>query len=107
MFSDSFQNICQEWRQNIFSSQEWIKDIAQSPILPGEAGGFRVQCSAFPCGAYLKPIRKPGDGISRAANEPVEKVTFLKTASSAGSKIENCFLSSKVFPILGTMLVFS
>jgi len=40
-------------------------------------------------------------------NEPVEKVTFLKTASSAGSKIENYFLSSKVFPILGTMLVFS
>ncbi len=30
-------------------------------------------------------------------NEPVEKVTFLKSASSAGSKIGNCFLSSKVF----------
>jgi hypothetical protein len=40
-------------------------------------------------------------------NEPVEKVTFLKTASSAGSKIENDhFLSSRLlrtvaqFPIL-------
>jgi hypothetical protein len=41
------------------------------------------------------------------SNEPVEKVTFLETASSTGSKIENHFLSSKVFPILGTMLVFS
>jgi hypothetical protein len=31
-------------------------------------------------------------------NEPVEKVTFLKTASSAGSKIGNDhFLSSRVF----------
>jgi hypothetical protein len=34
-------------------------------------------------------------------NEPVEKVTFLKTGSSAGSKIGNYFLSSKVFTILG------
>jgi hypothetical protein len=29
-------------------------------------------------------------------NEPVEKVTFLKTASSAGSKIGNYFLSLKM-----------
>jgi hypothetical protein len=28
-------------------------------------------------------------------NEPVEKVTFFKTASSAGSKIGNYFLSLK------------
>jgi hypothetical protein len=28
------------------------------------------------------------------SNEPVEKVTFLKTASSAGSKIGNYFLLS-------------
>jgi hypothetical protein len=28
-------------------------------------------------------------------NEPVEKVTFFKIASSAGSQIENCFLSLK------------
>jgi hypothetical protein len=28
---------------------------------------------------------------------PFEKVTFLKSASSAGSKIENYFLSPKVF----------
>ncbi len=40
-------------------------------------------------------------------NEPVEKVTFLKSASSAGSKIENYFLSSKGFTILGAMFVFS
>jgi len=39
-------------------------------------------------------------------NEPVEKVTFLKNASSAGSKIGNCFLSSKVFTTRGTMSVF-
>jgi hypothetical protein len=45
-------------------------------------------------------------GVANAANEPVEKVTFLKSASSAGSKIGNYFLSSKVFPILGEMLVF-
>jgi hypothetical protein len=33
-----------------------------------------------------------------APNEPVEKVTFLKTASSAGSKIGNDhFFSSRVF----------
>ena len=44
---------------------------------------------------------------SHCPNEPVEKVTFLKTASSAGSKIENYFLPSKVFPILGEMFVFS
>jgi hypothetical protein len=30
------------------------------------------------------------------ANEPGEKVTFPKIASSAGSKIENHFLSLKV-----------
>ena len=40
-------------------------------------------------------------------NEPVEKVTFLKTASSAGSKIENYFLPSKVLRILGAMFLFS
>jgi len=40
-------------------------------------------------------------------NEPVEKVTFLKTASSAGSKIGNYFLPSKVFTILGEMFAFS
>jgi hypothetical protein len=39
-------------------------------------------------------------------NEPVEKVTFLKTASSAGSKIGNYFLSSKVFTILGAIFLF-
>jgi hypothetical protein len=39
-------------------------------------------------------------------NEPVEKVTFLKTASSAGSKIGNYFLSPKVFTILGAMFLF-
>jgi hypothetical protein len=45
--------------------------------------------------------------MSAFANEPVEKVAFLKTASSAGSKIGNYFLSSKVFAILGVMFVFS
>jgi len=30
-------------------------------------------------------------------NEPVEKVSFLKTASSAGLKIGNYFLPSKVY----------
>jgi hypothetical protein len=39
-------------------------------------------------------------------NEPVEKVTFLKNASSAESKMGNYFLSSKVFPILGAMFLF-
>jgi hypothetical protein len=39
-------------------------------------------------------------------NEPVEKVTFLKTASSAGSKIGNYFLPSRVCPILGAMFSF-
>ena len=39
-------------------------------------------------------------------NEPVETVTFLKTASSAGSKIGNYFLSLKVFAILGAMVLF-
>ena len=41
------------------------------------------------------------------ANEPVEKVAFLKTACSTGSKIGNYFLSSKAFTILGAMFVFS
>jgi hypothetical protein len=40
-------------------------------------------------------------------NEPVEKVVFLKTASSARSTIGNYFLSSKGFTILGAMFVFS
>jgi hypothetical protein len=40
-------------------------------------------------------------------NEPEEKVTFLKTASSAGLKIENYFLSSKVSPILSATFLFS
>jgi hypothetical protein len=34
-------------------------------------------------------------------NESVEKVAFLKIASSAGSKIGNHFLSPKVFPTPG------
>jgi len=46
------------------------------------------------------------DAIVVSDNEPVEKVTFLKTASSAGSKIGNYFLSSKVFTILGAMFLF-
>jgi hypothetical protein len=45
--------------------------------------------------------------MEREYNEPVEKVSFLKTASSAGSKIGNYFLPSKVFTILGEMFVFS
>jgi len=45
--------------------------------------------------------------LARAPNEAVEKVTFLKTASSAGSKIGNYVLSSKVFTILGVMFLFS
>jgi GTPase involved in cell partitioning and DNA repair len=40
-------------------------------------------------------------------NEPVGKVTFLKTVSSAGSKIGNYFLPPKVFTILDEMFVFS
>ena len=40
-------------------------------------------------------------------NESLEKVTFLKTGSSAGSRIGNYFLSSKVFTILGAMFAFS
>jgi hypothetical protein len=39
-------------------------------------------------------------------NEPVEKVTLKKTASSAESKIGNYFLSSKVFTILWAMFLF-
>jgi hypothetical protein len=42
-----------------------------------------------------------------SSNEPVEKVTFLKTASFAGSKIENYFLLSKVITILCAVFVFS
>jgi len=34
-------------------------------------------------------------------NEPVEKVSFLKSAPSAESKIENYFLPSKVIPTSG------
>jgi hypothetical protein len=45
--------------------------------------------------------------FSPLPNEPVEKVTFLKTAPSAESKIGIYFLSSKVFTILGAMFVFS
>jgi len=40
-------------------------------------------------------------------NEPVEKVIFLKSVFSAGSKVGSYFLSSKVFTILGAMFVFS
>jgi len=39
-------------------------------------------------------------------NEPVEKVTFFKIASSAGSKIGSYILSSKVFTILDAMSIF-
>jgi hypothetical protein len=42
------------------------------------------------------------------ANESVEKVSFLKSTLSAGSKTRNYhLLSSKVFTILGTMFLFS
>jgi hypothetical protein len=40
-------------------------------------------------------------------NEPVEKITFLKSASSVGAKTGNYFLSSKVFTILGATFLFS
>jgi hypothetical protein len=40
------------------------------------------------------------------ANEPVEKVGFLKSTSSARSKIGNYFPSSETFTILGAMLLF-
>jgi hypothetical protein len=39
-------------------------------------------------------------GNPDGANEPVEKVTFLKTGLFAGSKIGNYFLSSKVFGLV-------
>jgi len=39
-------------------------------------------------------------------NEPVEKVGFLKSTSSARSKIGNYFPSSKMFTILGAMSLF-
>jgi hypothetical protein len=39
-------------------------------------------------------------------NEPVEKVTFLKTALLLDQKIGDYFLSSKVFTILGAMFLF-
>jgi hypothetical protein len=45
--------------------------------------------------------------LSFPHNEPVEKVTFLKTASSIGLKIGNYFLSSKAFTILSAMFLFS
>jgi hypothetical protein len=45
--------------------------------------------------------------LSLSHNEPVEKVSFLKSTPSAGSKIGNYFLSSKVFTILGAMVLFS
>jgi GTPase involved in cell partitioning and DNA repair len=44
--------------------------------------------------------------IATWANESVEKVTFLKNASSAESKIGNYDFSSKVFTILGVMFLF-
>jgi hypothetical protein len=40
-------------------------------------------------------------------NEPLEKGTFLKTVSSAGSNIGIYFLSLKVFTIRGAMFLFS
>jgi hypothetical protein len=43
--------------------------------------------------------------VTESPNEPVEKVTFLKTASSAGSKIRNYFLSSKVLAIFSATLL--
>jgi hypothetical protein len=46
------------------------------------------------------------ENLSVMHNEPVEKVTYLKTTSSAGSKIGNYFLSSKVFMIPAAMFLF-
>jgi hypothetical protein len=40
------------------------------------------------------------------ANEPVEKVGFLKSTSSARSKIGNYFHSAEIFTILAAMLLF-
>jgi hypothetical protein len=40
-------------------------------------------------------------------DEPVEKVTFLKSASSVRAIIGNYFLTSKVFTILGAIFVFA
>ena len=56
----------------------------------------------------LKVAFLPSDiNLIVAPNEPVEKVTFLKSTPSAGSKIENYFLSSKVFTILSARFLFS
>jgi hypothetical protein len=55
--------------------------------------------------SFLFHAQVPNGGVE--PNEPVEKVTFLKTASSVGPIIGNYFLSSKVFTILGTMSLFS
>jgi hypothetical protein len=40
------------------------------------------------------------------SNEPVEKVGFLKSTSSAKSKIGNYFHSAEIFTILAAMLLF-
>ena len=52
--------------------------------------GSRYYCQALLLVDYLAP------------NEPVVKVAFLKTASSAGSKIESYFLPLKVLTTPGT-----
>jgi hypothetical protein len=40
-------------------------------------------------------------------NKPVEKVTFSKTASSAGSKIGSYFLSSRLLQIVTQFLILT
>jgi hypothetical protein len=63
--------------------------------------------------ASIHPVNQQGKVVEGTGNsylhilysEPVEKVTFSKTASSAGSKIRKYFLSSKVFTVLAAMFL--
>jgi hypothetical protein len=64
--------------------------------------------------AFIHPVNQQGKVVEGTGNsylhisysEPVDKVTFLRTASSAESKIGNYCLSSKVITILAAMFLF-
>lgn len=68
-FSDPLGGLCAQWRHELHTDATWSVHPEQPD--PGEAGGARMESSAVPYGAYLKPTRQKNDGTPRAANEKI------------------------------------
>ena len=101
--------LCRQWREGLFSDLEWTKDPA-NPLLPGEAGGYRVRAEGFSYGGYLKPVQKCGEHHRRAANEKivadlahdlgfnVPPVLLIQRTDALLGEETNCCVSLIIYP---------